>query len=404
MAHPGLVASRVARETRPSVSAGDIAEVVSANTAAAIDLYHQLAATAGNVFFSPYSIATALTMAASGARGETLAQMLAVLHADHATADLHRAANALNLALLAPRTMPLADGDPLALELANSMWVHAGYHFEPPFLDLLAREYGAALHTVDYQHDAPGAVKAINAWVDTATNHKIRDLLTELDPLTRLVLVNAVHFKASWLTPFAAALTSDGPFTTAAGATVTTPFMHGVVRTGYAAGAGWQAVDLPYVGDASMTVVVPDAGRLRAFEQFLDAAALAPMLGSFRDSLVTLALPKLETKDRIDLRPVLQALGMTAAFTAHAADFSGMTGDRDLHIDQVVHQATITVDEQGTEAAAATGIAVARVSRPAAATLTVDRPYLLLVRDRPTGTILFFGRVCDPMQTETQQP
>lgn len=403
LAKPGVLASRLVRETRPSVAPSTLDSLNKANTSTAIDLYHQLAATPGNVFFSPYSIETALAMAAAGARGETLSQMLSVLHNDLPTATFHDATNGLNLALLAPRPAPPtgSGGNPLALEIANSVWGQAGYHVEPGFLDLLARDYGAALNTVDFDRDAPAATRAINDWVDARTNHKIKKLFAALDPSTRLVLVNAVHFKASWQQPFDPAATRDGSFSTATGKNVTVPFMHGVVRSEYASGAGWQAVDLPYTGDASMTVIVPDSGRFSQFERALDPATLARIIESLAPSDVTLALPKVQLKDTIDLIPALKALGMTDAFGN--ADFSGITGKPDLLISQVVHQATVTVDEKGTEAAAATGIAFTDSAvRPAY--LTVDRPYLFLIRDGRTGAILFWGRVTDPTQTDVMQP
>jgi serpin B len=408
-ARPGVLASRLVRDTRPSVPKSTVAALTAANTRTAIDLYHQLAATPGNVFFSPYSITTALTMAAGGARGETLTQMLTVLHDTLPPATLQDATNALNLALLAPRPCPAAptagrscsNGQPLELEVANSEWGQAGYRIESAFLDLLARDYGAALNTVDYQQDPTGATKAINDWVAAHTNNKIRRLFASLDPSTRLVLANAVHFKASWSQPFSPAATRSGPFTTATGSTVSVPFMHGVVRGSAASGDGWQAVDLPYIGDASMTLIVPDAGQFASFERSLDSPKLASILGALAPSDITLSLPKLQLKDQSDLIPALQKLGMTDAF--QNADFSGISGTRQLSISQIVHQATINVDEQGTEAAAATGIAFLLAGEPPT-NLSVDRPYLLLIRDDKTGAILFLGRVTDPTQTAVQQP
>jgi serpin B len=402
-ARPSVLVSHLVRDTRPTVAATAVSALTAANTSTAIDLYHQLATTPGNLFFSPYSIETALSMAVAGARGTTRSQMLAVLHDTLPAATLQDATNALNLALLAPRAQPTAAGEPLELALANSVWSQTGYHIEPGFLDLLARDYGAALNTVDYERDSAGATKAINDWVDTHTNHKIKDLLSGLDPATRLVLVNAVHFKASWTEPFEAARTRVGSFTTATGTRVTAPFMHGAVSSRYASGAGWQAVDLPYIGGASMTVIVPDAGTFPSFERSLDAAGLARIVGSLAPAGVTLALPKFRLTDRSNLVPPLQALGMTAAFQDDA-DFSGITGSRQLFIGQAVHQATVTVDEKGTEAAAATALAFSQSSLTYAQTVTVDRPFIVVIRDQKTGSILFLGRITDPTQTSVQQP
>jgi serpin B len=402
-AEPAVLTSRLVRDTHPAVQAGAVAALTRANTATAIDLFHQLGATPGNVFFSPYSVTTALTMAAAGARGQTLSQMLAVLHDTLPAAELQDATNALNIALLAPATGAGfgGTGQPLELELANSVWGQAGFGIKAAFLDVLARDYGAALNTLDFAHDPAGATKAINDWVSTHTNHKIRTLFSSLDPSTLLVLVNAVHFKASWLQPFDAAATRRGAFTTVSGATVSVPLMHGVVRGEYASGDGWQAVDLPYIGDASMTLIVPDVGRFQQFDRSFDPTGLARIIGMLEPADVTLAMPKLQLQDQSDLIPALQKLGMTDAFAA--ADFSGISRTHALWISQVVHQATVTVDETGTEAAAATGIGFTEsAERPVS--LTVDRPYVMLIRDHRTGTILFLGRVTDPTQTHVRQP
>jgi serpin B len=264
------------------------------------------------------------------------------------------------------------------------------------------------LNTADYRHDPAGAVQAINRWTDANTNHKIPQLLSHLDPMTRLVLVNALYFEASWLQPFDPSQTRPGLFHTGAGTTVTAPFMHQVTKTGYASGDGWQAVDLPYLGDVSMTFIVPDAGRLADFERSLDAAQLDRILHSLQLTEVTLAIPKLHLADQADLTGILERLGMTDALTPppgpQSADYSGITGNRDLYVSQVMHQATIDLDEKGTEAAAATAVAFAVSGLPRQAHLELDRPYLLLIRDHTTDTTLFLGRVADPTQTNTRQP
>jgi serpin B len=384
----------LARDTRPAVAAATLNALEAGNTAAALDLYHVLAAKPGNAFLSPYSVSTALMMAAAGARGETLTQMLAVLHATLPPSTLHAAANALNLALLAPR--------PLQLQIANAVWGQTGYPIKQQFLDTLAREYGAALGTLDYQRDPAGAVKAINFWVDANTNHMIHQLFDSLDPSTRLVLANAVHFKAEWIKPFTEEETRPGPFHTAVGTTVSVPFMKQSANLGYASGDGWQAVDLPYVGGASMTVILPDAGRFDDVERSLDPSHLGSIAQSLRTTSVDLSLPKLRLEDRSNLVPALTRLGMTDAFGN--ADFSGITGTKELHISQVVHDASIDVDEKGTEAAAATGIVIAVSGRVISRSVKIDRPYIFLIRDSATNTILFLGRVTDPTQTSVEHP
>jgi serpin B len=407
-ARAGIARSRLTRDTHPAVSPEMLNALQSGNTAAALDFYRQLARTPGNVFLSPYSVSTAIAMVAAGARGDTLAQMLAVLHAELPPNVLQSATNALNLALLAPRNPPPGTkGEPLQLQVANSVWTQANYHVERDFLDLLAREYGAALNTVDYARDPAGAVRAINQWVAENTNHKIPELLSRLDSLTRLVLVNAIYFKASWLRPFDANETRPGPFQTAMGSTVRVSFMHADTDLGYASGADWQAVDLPYTGHASMTVIVPNPGRFAAVERALDPAFLTHVVQSLWPSHLTLDLPKLHVDDRANMIPALRSLGMVDAFTPppdpHSADFSGMNGHRDLYISQVEHRAIITVDERGTEAAAATG-AVAELTSGGTRSLTIDRPFFFVIRDTTTNTILFMGRVTDPTQSTVQQP
>jgi len=404
LAATGELRSQLVRDTRPAVPASAVKRLVDANTATALDLYGQLAKTPGNVFFSPYSITTALTMAAAGARGHTLQQMLAVLHDQLPAGEIHAATNALNLALLGPRARPPAgaDGKPLELELANAEWSQTGFAVERAFLDVLARDYGAPLNTLNFERDPKGATDAINRWVAQHTNNKIKNLFDPpLDPATRVVLANAVHFKASWQQPFDPNQTSDGEFTTTSGSTVTVPFLHGQPRITYAAAPGWQAADIPYIGDASMTVVVPDAGTFADFEHSLDPAKLASIVGDLQPSDLTLALPKLDLKDTANLIPALRKLGMTDAFAANA-DFSGISRTASLSISKVVHQATVTVDEKGTEAAAATGIAFEE-SLVNAHSLVVDRPYLFFIRDTKTGSILFMGRVTDPTQQSAQQ-
>ena len=213
--------------------------------------------------------------------------------------------------------------------------------------------------------------------------------------------MNAVHFKASWVFPFSPSQTQAGPFTTTSGSTVSVPFMHGSPRSSFAEGAGWQAADLPYIGDASMTVVMPDPGTFSSFERSLDAKELTRIFAGMTQSDLTIAMPKLQLKDSINLIPALQALGMTDAFGN--ADFSGITNPSQLHISQVVHQATVTIDETGTEAAAATGISMTDAAE-SPHTVTLDHPYLFFIRDTKTGAILFMGRVTDPTQTSVEQP
>jgi serpin B len=356
-------------------------------------LYRALAAAdpTGNLVLSPTSIALALTMTAAGARGETLEQMLATLQVGDAD-GIHRATNALTAQLEA------RNDEELAVSIANSLWGQDGLAFEQPFLDLLATEHGAGMNLVDYRTDPEAARVAINAWVATETGDRIPELLAEGVVTTdaRLTLVNAIYMKAQWETQFSPEATQDIPFTTADGTSVTVPAMFTDEYMLHAAGDGWQAVELPYEGgDLAMLIVVPDAGDLAAFEASLNVATHVDALAATE---VLLTVPRFEIGSSFSVGDTLRALGMELAF-GNDADFSGMTTQEPLFISEVIHQANISVDENGTEAAAATAVigeagSAAPTDEPVE--LVIDRPFLFVVRDRPTGATLFVGRVANP--------
>ena len=387
---PTEVSSGLARDTSPQVAGSDYAALVAGDTAFAVDLLHQVSGGDGNLFFSPHSISQALAMTYAGAAGATATQMAQALHFTLSPATLHAAMNRLDLDLASRAQQASSDTRPFQLHVANAIWGQDGTAFEAPFLDTLAVNYGAGLHVVDYIADPQGARSTINGWVADRTNDKIQDLLPEgsIDQLTRLVLTNAIYFSAAWAHPFEAAATADGTFTTAGGP-VTAPMMHEVAEASYGAGAGYQAAELPYDGDQlSMVVIVPDA--LASFE-----ATLTAVVQSLSTADLTLTLPRFRYTTPLSLGAALQALGMVDAFSP-AADFSGIDGARDLQITGVLHKGFVGVDEAGTEAAAATAVVVGTTSVPEPHVLAVDRPFLFLIRDRPTGAILFVGRVVDP--------
>lgn len=403
---PGeLVASDAARDTSPDVSDVTLAAHAASMRAFSVDLLHQLATTGGeeNLFCSPYSISVALAMTYAGAETTTEAQIADALHFDLPEAELHPAFNALDLEL-AQRPSQIEDtggdpGDPFQLQLANQLFGQTGYPFEAPFLDTLAVNYGAAMRLLDFVSNPDGNRVLINDWVLAATEERIVDLLPpgSITSDTKLVLVNAIYFKASWAAPFDEADTTEDAFTALAGVAVTTPTMHGVERTLYAEGDGFAVVDVPYVGEAlTMTLVVPEAGRYLEVRDALDSTTLDAALGGMKDTEVTLAVPRFEFRTALDLAPPLQALGMVDAFDPGLADFSGMSTTSDLFVGGVYHQAFVAVNEAGTEAAAATAVVVDDTSEPDHVTLTVDRPFLFLIRDRPTGAVLFLGQVVDP--------
>jgi serpin B len=328
--------------------------------------------------------------------------MRSALHLGLPDERVHAARNELDLRISAEPAVPEdEEGEPFAVQVANSLWGQAGYPFLDEFLALLAENYDAGMHLVDYVAATEEARLSINAWVEEQTEGRIVDLIPGgvITDLTRLVLVNAIWFKASWAIPFDPDRTRDGPFRLLDGGDVSVPLMHGDLRLPYAEGDGFQAVRLPYAGDASMLVIVPDSGRFQEVVDRLDASDLEAIRRAESEHLVELSMPKFEFRSQSPLKPALQELGMVAAFTEPSlpggADFTGMTDARELFIHQVVHQAFITVDEEGTEAAAATAVIVGRESAPTPATVSIDRPFLFFI-EHITGELLFIGQVTDP--------
>jgi serpin B len=293
-------------------------------------------------------------------------------------------------------------GEPFELSIANSIWAEKTYEFLDPFLETLALNYGAGARLVDFIDDSEGARTAINAWVSAETNGRIPELIPQgiIDAMTRLVLTNAIFFKASWAEPFPETLTEDGDFHLVSGETVTASMMHSSGSQGllYAEDEDFQAVELPYAGDEmAMLVILPAEGRFADFEAGFDADELAEIVASLELEEVSVVFPKFEFSSDLPLKQVLTDLGMPAAFEPGVADFSGMDGTRDLFIQDVLHKAFVAVDEEGTEAAAATAVVVGVTSAPAEPKLfEANRPFLFLIRDRVTGTVLFVGRVLDP--------
>jgi serpin B len=388
-------------------AAGDPAAAVRVVNTLGTDLYGWLTRDDGNIVISPASVAVALAMTREGARSTTATEMDAVLHVDDPD-GLASSMNGLTSALDSRSGTFPTGADPKAavqLSIANSLWGQQGLAFEQPFLDVLASEYGAGMRVVDYESDPEQARVDINAWVSGETEERIPELIAEgvITQDTRLTLVNAVYLLADWSLPFTADATADGPFTLADGSTVTVPFMSQQETFPYAEGDGWQAVQLPYAGDQlAMLVLVPESGGLGVLEDALASGFVDEAVAALGDRLVALSLPKWDTESKLQLRAALSELGMPTAFT-DAADFSGMTADAELSIQDVVHQANITVDEKGTEAAAATGVVVGVTSAPVdePVAVTVDRPFVFALRDVETGAILFLGRVVDPSITRS---
>lgn len=350
----------------------------------AIDLYKAVGSTeAGNLVISPYSATFALSMIYAGARGQTATEMAEVLHVDPSI-DWHEGINAYDLTLDA-RTV----GSPTTWNSANKVWTLPALPLRDEFLDVLTGAYGSPLAEIDFS--APDSRDIINAWVEQQTNDLIPELFPELPPNTVMVLVNAVAMDAPWEFPFDPASTTDAPFSRADGLTVDVATMHYDEYLPSASTPEYLAVELPYGGGAlSMVVIMPT--DLAGFEANLTTESLDAVISSIADGGIHLSLPKWSTRTHLTLNDTLTNLGMPIAF-AEAADFSGMVAGGGLSLALVEHEAFIEVDEEGTRAAAATGGAMVVSHGP---TITIDQPFIYVIRDQGAGTILFIGRVTDP--------
>jgi serpin B len=400
---PQEVISELSREDMVDFPLEELAGLADGNTAFAVDLYQKLASQEGNLFYSPYSISSALAMTYAGAEGDTAQQMAAVFHFLEDEDQLHAGFNALaqHLEGLAELDIPEGHGDPFQLNIANSIWGQKDFHFEEDFLDTLAVNYGAGLRLLDYVQAPEESRQTINQWVSDETKEKIQDLIPEgaITVDTRLVLSNAIYFKATWMEPFEESLTEDGVFYGLNGEEIDVPMMSlgSDASFSYYQGDGFQAVALPYLGgQVSMLVLIPDEGSFQEFEEGFSSSMLERIISEMSYSPVQLRFPKFEFESEISLAKTLAAMGMPEAFST-SADFSGMTGDKDLFISDVFHKAYIGVDEEGTEAAAATAVVMKLTAAPAdPIQLTVDRPFLFAIRDHQTNSILFMGRVVSP--------
>jgi serpin B len=403
------LAAKVQRAMNPQVPESDQQALAAGNEAFAAALYQQISKQDGNLFFSPYSISLALAMVYGGARGQTETQMADTLHFTLPQDRLHPAFNSLdqtleslNQASGATSQPTAAAGEPqgLQLNIANSIWGQKDFNFSQPYLDLLALNYGAGLRLADFINAPEPSRQEINNWVSDQTNGKIKDLFPQgsINSDTRLALANAIYFKASWNEPFQASNTKNGTFHLKDGSTVDVPMMKsGDTASLFAQGQGYQTVGLPYFGgNAMMVIVLPDQGMFDSVEASLNAAKLNQIFTGLQGGKVDLTMPKFTYSSEFGLADTLKAMGMPDAFDPSKADLSGIDGQKDLLISGVFHKAFVAVDEQGTEAAAATGISVGLTAVQESHTVVVDRPFLFYIYDQPTNTILFAGRVMNP--------
>ncbi|MGO8837536.1 MAG: serpin family protein [Limisphaerales bacterium] len=372
--------------------------LIEGNTTFALQLYGKLRSTEGNLALSPYSISSALAMTYAGARGETARQMEQTLHFDQSKTDLHALFGRLDKALNA------AQGSN-ELNIANSLWPQEKYLFRQEFLNLLKKDYGATVTPLNYEQEAESARVTINQWVDDKTRHKIAEIIGPrvLNEATRMVLVNAIYFKGTWTTPFPEYATRPDKFYATPDTTVTVPFMHKRGQFSYGENDQLQLIALPYVGQhLDMLVLLPRSrDGIGQLESSLTTASLSAWTSDMRNQQVNLALPKFKMFSGFDLAKALAALGVKDAFDPEKADFSGMDGNPHwLYISAVLHKAYIDVNEKGTEAAAATGVVMTLGAAPPPVKppreFRADHPFLFLIRDTTTGSILFMGRVSHP--------
>ena len=401
-ASAGLIESDKDRIKSPTISSADESTLVNGNTAFAFDLFQMLKNGEGNVFYSPHSISLALAMTYAGARGETATQMADTLHFNLSQNNLHPGFNYLDMELAKRGEEAQGkDDEGFRLNIVNAIWGQKDFTFLPEFLDVLAENYGAGLRVLDFVNETEKARLTINDWVSLETEERIQDLIPQgqLDSSTRLVLTNAIYFNAGWQYQFEERMTSDSPFYLLNGQHVIVPMMNQKELLGYTSGDGYQAVELQYDGgEFSMVILLPGPGQYESFEGQLTAEKANEIISGLEYTQVALAMPKFEFESEFKMKDTLSAMGMPIAFGL-GADFSGMTGGKDLYIDQVIHKAFVSVDESGTEAAAATAVDMKLTGMPAEPIkVTVDHPFIFFIRDIETGTILFIGRILNPAE------
>jgi serpin B len=384
--------------------------VAEANNEFALELYAKLRSGEGNLFFSSYSVSTALAMTYAGARGRTESQMAEVLH----FADiLNPGAELSSLPVLDRQRFAAAFGRIIKdlnergekgsyeLSVANALWGQKGEGFLEKFLELIEANYGGQLNEVDFVRATEAARKTINTWVEKKTNEKIKDLIGKgvLNSMTRLVLTNAIYFKGNWAKQFEEDETRQQPFTLTDGGKVDVPMMNQTTEFGYMDTDGFQALELPYVDDElSMIILLPkDSDGLPEFEKTLTAENLLRWLARLRKRKVIVSVPKFKMTSQFSLASVLKSMGMQDAFSP-GANFSGINGKRNLFISAVIHKAYVDVNEEGTEAAAATAVTMklTSIGPTEVPVFRADHPFLFLIRDNHTGGILFIGRVMNP--------
>jgi serpin B len=393
----------------------DVGLVTRGNNSFALQLYQSLRTREGNLFFSPYSISAATVMAYAGAVGETQQQMANVLCLPTSAESLQKLGVtrppltqdqfARVFGGIIKNLNARAAGGKYELRVANALWGQKDYRFLPAFTRLVEQQYGGKLQQVDYISAADAARQTINAWIEGQTNGRIKDLIGPgvLNTMTRLVLTNAIYFKGEWAKPFEKSLTRSMTFVFVSGRPVRVPMMQQQTVCGYGETDKLQLLELPYAGkELSLVILLPkDHRAMAALEESLTPENVTKWLDEMREQEVSMYVPKFTTTSRLTLAQTLQAMGITNAFSPARADFSAMTGKREFFISEVIHQAYVEVNEEGTEASAATAIVVETsgtvfVPRDPIPVFRADHPFVFLIRDKISGSILFLGRMMDP--------
>jgi serpin B len=389
------------RDVNNNVAFDLIKPVAEGNMAFAFDLYTQLKKEGGNLFFSPYSLSTALAMTYAGAKESTAAQMARVLHFPKAQSELDTAFRYLQDQIKA------AHHKNMQLDIANALWGQEAYPFLDSFKDIIKKYYDAQLKEVDFRKDYKKLHGEINAWVESKTHHKIKDLIKSgvIKALTRLVLVNAIYFKGNWANPFVEKNTENAAFWLTDEKSVDVPMMSQKNHFCYMENEDIQMLELPYTGkhqeaneffgnELSMIILLPRArDGLARLENLLSVANFERWLGNLWRQKVKVFLPKFQINTGFELSKTLAAMGMPDAFNKKS-DFSGIDGTKDLYLSAVIHQAFVDVNEEGTEAAAATAVIMStRGMPPPTPIFRAVHPFIFLIRHNSSGSILFMGRV-----------
>jgi serpin B len=379
---------------------GNVQTTVENNNSFGVDLYQELKSKPGNLFFSPYSISSALAMTYAGAKGNTEKEMADVLHFTlEQTEDLH----ASFLQLETDMKFIEEKGD-IKLSLANSLWIQQDYKLLESFVELNQKYYNAGLNSVDFKNNPEDVRLKINSWVEDKTQQKIQNLLNpgDLTPLTRLVLCNAIYFKGKWSSKFNKDNTQDRDFHLSETETIQVSTMYQKAKFKIKNFDNFSALELPYRGqDVSMFIFLPNEidGLANLEEEIIKIGPTNIITDVLQQPTedVKVFLPKFKTSLRIDLKSELSNMGMPTPFNGNLADFTGMYPVRDLYIGKVIHKAFIEIDEEGTEAAAATAVVMRTKSIGFATTyFTVDCPFVFCIRENKNGSILFMGRITDP--------